>query len=60
MRKKVQNIMVAVCVTIQVLTMLAYSFTELQISAYAYMAVWSICGMVVYDSTRSDESEEIR
>lgn len=51
MRKKIQITAAAVSVMIQVLTMLIYSFSEFQISVYVYLAVWSVCGIVIYHLT---------
>lgn len=50
MLKKIKNIILVLGVTVQVLAMLFYSFSEIAVPGYLYMIVWIICALFMKSS----------
>ncbi|MCI5868826.1 MAG: hypothetical protein MR224_04870 [Dorea sp.] len=50
MLRRIKNINLILGVTVQILAMLFYSFSEASISGYFYMVVWVICALFMKSS----------
>lgn len=53
MSKKMRLFVVLVGVMIQIAAMLLYSFAEVRIPEYTYMAIWCACALIIRHSVKS-------